>query len=74
MSLFKRTVPPVPEVPDDAAERKAAIQRSQDKLDEAFDSIAHTKNIMEQLDVHILVNHYAHRLRVAYGVEGDDNG
>jgi hypothetical protein len=71
VSWFKKFHTDIPEVPDDKAERSEALARNRQKLSETVALIPRTKRVVDALNVHAEDNHYAARLRAAYGVGGD---
>jgi hypothetical protein len=70
MSLFRKLhTDEIPVVPDDAEERHNAIARNRQKLSKAFELIPRTKLVVDSLNAHQEINHYALRLNEAYGGE-----
>lgn len=58
---------PIPVVPNDEQERRAAIQQSADGLSDALRRVPEVAVLAESLSSHDGKNHYILRLREAYG-------
>lgn len=70
MSLFRRKLPAahsIPVVPDDKAEREAALKKSEEGLANAVSRIPHVIELSSSIANHYETNHYAQRLQTAYG-------